>query len=414
MPTFEYIVRTQDGKRLEGKIDANNINAANEKLAEKKYTVVKLNENEVAFDFLGPFLDRLNLEMEKLKNRIPLATLVFFTRQLSTMFSAGLTLEKSIFFLSQEEKNKKFKKILGDIDKSIKSGMLLSDSLERHPGVFSNLFISMVRAGEVSGKLSETLEELAQYLETVEETQRKVKSAMYYPVFIIGFLVVTLFITFTFLIPSFSNVYDELGTELPYYTVLMVDIGEWFQGNLIFVTLTSFISIGSIWFATLTDRGRLIKDRFLLNIPIFGKIIKDNILSKFSKTFGILVNAGVPIIDTLDLVRRVVDNRVYELAVEEACTNIENGASISQALNNTSEFPSVMIQLLSTGEETGEIDTLALKASEFYTKQVNASVDRLTSIIEPALIILVGGVIGVIIVATYLPIFHFGDAISNF
>ena len=414
MPTFEYIVRTQDGKRLEGKIDANNINAANEKLAEKKYTVVKLNENEVAFDFLGPFLDRLNLEMEKLKNRIPLATLVFFTRQLSTMFSAGLTLEKSIFFLSQEEKNKKFKKILGDIDKSIKSGMLLSDSLERHPGVFSNLFISMVRAGEVSGKLSETLEELAQYLETVEETQRKVKSAMYYPVFIIGFLVVTLFITFTFLIPSFSNVYDELGTELPYYTVLMVDIGEWFQGNLIFVTLTSFISIGSIWFATLTDRGRLIKDRFLLNVPIFGKIIKDNILSKFSKTFGILVNAGVPIIDTLDLVRRVVDNRVYELAVEEACTNIENGASISQALKNTSEFPSVMIQLLSTGEETGEIDTLALKASEFYTKQVNASVDRLTSIIEPALIILVGGVIGVIIVATYLPIFHFGDAISNF
>ena len=413
MPAYEYIVRTQEGKRLEGKIDAKNLNAANKKLAEKKYTIVKLTENEVAFDFLGPFLDRLNLEMEKLKNRVPLTTLVFFTRQLSTMFSAGLTLEKSIFFLSQEEKNKRFKKILSDLDKNIKSGMLLSDSLERHPGVFSNLFITMVRAGEVSGKLSETLEELALYLETVEETQRKVKSAMYYPVFIIGFLVVTLFITFTFLIPSFSNVYDELGTDLPYYTILMVDIGEWFQSNVIFVILVSFLSLGSIWFATLTDRGRFVKDRFLLKLPIFGKIIKDNILSKFSKTFGILVNAGVPIIDTLDLVKKVVDNRVYELAVQEASTNIENGASISQALKNTGEFPSVMIQLLSTGEETGEIDTLSLKASEFYTKQVNASVDRLTSIIEPALIILVGGVIGVIIVATYLPIFHFGDAISN-
>ena len=413
MPTYEYIVRTQEGKWLEGKIDAKNLNAANKKLAEKKYTIVKLTENEVAFDFLGPFLDRLNLEMEKLKNRVPLTTLVFFTRQLSTMFSAGLTLEKSIFFLSQEEKNKRFKKILSDLDKNIKSGMLLSDSLERHPGVFSNLFITMVRAGEVSGKLSETLEELALYLETVEETQRKVKSAMYYPVFIIGFLVVTLFITFTFLIPSFSNVYDELGTDLPYYTILMVDIGEWFQSNVIFVILVSFLSLGSIWFATLTDRGRFVKDRFLLKLPIFGKIIKDNILSKFSKTFGILVNAGVPIIDTLDLVKKVVDNRVYELAVQEASTNIENGASISQALKNTGEFPSVMIQLLSTGEETGEIDTLSLKASEFYTKQVNASVDRLTSIIEPALIILVGGVIGVIIVATYLPIFHFGDAISN-
>jgi len=161
MPTFEYIVRAQDGKRLEGKIDAENINRANKKLEEKKFTIVKLTENEVAFDFLGPFLDRLNLEMEKLKNRVPLTTLVFFTRQLSTMFSAGLTLEKSIFFLSQEEKHKKFKKILGDLDQNIKRGMLLSDTLERHPGVFSNLFISMVRAGEVSGKLSETLEELA-------------------------------------------------------------------------------------------------------------------------------------------------------------------------------------------------------------------------------------------------------------
>ena len=414
MPTFEYIVRAQDGKRLEGKIDAENLNRANEKLEEKKFTIVKLTENEVAFDFLGPFLDRLNLEMEKLKNRVPLTTLVFFTRQLSTMFSAGLTLEKSIFFLSQEEKHKKFKKILCDLDQNIKRGMLLSDTLERHPGVFSNLFISMVRAGEVSGKLSETLEELAQYLETVEETQRKVKSAMYYPVFIMGFLVITLFLTFTFLIPSFSEVYDQLGSELPYYTVLMVNIGEWLQSNIFFVLLTSFASLGSLWLASLTDSGKLVKDRILLRLPIFGKIIKDNILSKFSKTFGILVNAGVPIIDTLDLVKRVVDNRVYELATIEASTNIENGASISQALKNTGEFPSVMIQLLSTGEETGEIDTLSLKAAEFYTKQVNASVDRLTSIIEPLLIILVGGVIGIIVIATYLPIFHFGTALSDY
>ena len=413
MSTFEYIVRTEEGKRLEGSLEASNLNKANEKLAEKRYTIVKLAEKEVVFDFLGPFLDRLSLEVEKIKNRVPLTTLVFFTRQLSTMFSAGLTLEKSIFFLSQEEKHKKFKKILGDMDKNIKRGMLLSDTLERHPGVFSNLFISLVRAGEVSGKLSETLEELAQYLESVEETQRKVKSAMYYPVFIIGFLVLTLFLTFTFLIPSFSSVYDQLGSDLPYYTVLMVNFGEWLQSNVFSVLFLSILSLGSVWLVFLTDTGKLFKDRALLRFPIFGKIIKDNILSKFSKTFGILVNAGVPIIDTFDLVKKVVDNRVYQLAIIDSSTNIENGLNISQALKNTGEFPSVMIQLLSTGEETGEIDTLALKAAEFYTKQVNASVDRLTSIIEPALIILVGGVIGVIVIATYLPIFHFGNAMSN-
>ena len=187
-----------------------------------------------------------------------------------------------------------------------------------------------------------------------------------------------------------------------------------FRGIKLFsVLFLSFISIGSVWLLFLTDTGKLLKDRFLLRVPIFGKIIKDNILSKFSKTFGILVNAGVPVIDTFDLVKKVVDNRVYELAIADSKESIENGLNISQALKNTGEFPSVMIQLLSTGEETGEIDTLALKASEFYTKQVNASVDRLTSIIEPALIILVGGVIGVIIIATYLPIFHFGNAMSN-
>ena len=413
MPLFEYIVRTEEGKRLEGTIEAKTLNNANEKLLNKKYTIVKLSEKEIVFDFLGPFLDRLSLSVEKIKNRVPLTTLVFFTRQLSTMFSAGLTLEKSIFFLSQEEKNKKFKKILGSLDRNIKRGMLLSDTLERHPGVFTNLFISMVRAGEVSGKLSETLEELALYLESVEETQRKVKSAMYYPVFIMGFLVLTLFLTFTFLIPSFSSVYDQLGSELPYYTVLMVDFGEWLQSNIFSVLFISFLSIGSTWLLFLTDTGKLLKDRLLLRTPIFGKIIKDNILSKFSKTFGILVNAGVPIIDTFGLVKKVVENRVYELAIIDSSESIENGLNISQALKNTGEFPSVMIQLLSTGEETGEIDTLALKASEFYTKQVNASVDRLTSIIEPALIILVGCVIGVIVIATYLPIFHFGNAMSN-
>ena len=177
--------------------------------------------------------------------------------------------------------------------------------------------------------------------------------------------------------------------------------------------LFSFLGLGSIWLLTLTDTGRFGRDRFFLRLPIFGKIIKNNILSKFAKTFGILVNAGVPIIETFSLVRKVVDNRVYELAIVASTTSIENGLNISQALKNTEEFPPVMIQLLSTGEETGEIDSLALKASEFYTKQVNASVDRLTSIIEPALIILVGGVIGIIIIATYLPIFHFGTALSN-
>lgn len=412
MSEFSYIVRTEGGARKEGILEANNYNEAMQQLQDDNFIVVKLYERDTSFDFLGPFIDRLSLEIERIKNRVSLGVLVFFTRQLSTMFSAGLTIERAFFFLSKEEKHKKFKLVLEDIERNIRRGLLLSDALERHPGVFSNLYISLVRAGEVSGKLAQILEELALYLETIEDTQRKVKSAMYYPVFIIVFLFVMLISTFTFIIPQFSSVYDTLGSELPLYTVLMVDLGKWFQANILGVIGFTILVLTVIWLITLTDRGRLAKDRLFLRTPIFGSLIKQNVLSKFSKTFGILLNAGVSVIESFNLIQKVVDNRVYELAIIKAAKDIEEGSGISVALKDTGVFPPIMIQLLTTGEETGEIDNLALKASEFYTKQVNAIVDRLTSIIEPALIVFVGIVIGIIVVVTYLPIFHFGTALQ--
>jgi type IV pilus assembly protein PilC len=413
MAQFNYIIRTQNGTRQEGSIDATNINEATEKLNSEGFTVVKISERDTSFDFLTPFLKRLNLEIEKFKNRIPLSTLVFFTRQLATMFASGLTIERSLFFLQQEEKNKKFKKILNDIESNIRKGLLLSDALERHPGVFFNLYIALVRAGEVSGKLADTLEELSAYIETIEDTQRKVKSAMYYPVFIIVFLFFMMFVTFTFIIPQFKSVYDQLGSDLPYYTVLLVNMSEWFQSNFLAVSFVIFIGLIVFWLLSLTDSGRLSRDRLLLKTPIFGGLIEQSILSKFAKTFGILVGSGVTIMDSMDLLERVVDNRVFELAINKAAKNIESGVNISTALKETGEFPPILIQLLATGEETGEIDGLALKASDFYTKQVNAIVDRLTSIIEPLLIVLVGTVIGGIVIVTYLPIFHFGEALTN-
>ncbi|MAV64173.1 MAG: pilus assembly protein PilC [Candidatus Marinimicrobia bacterium] len=413
MAEFSFIARTEDGKRKEGVIEASNINRATEKLNNKNLIVIKLTARDTSFDFLGPFLDRLALKLEKYKTRIPLKTLVFFTRQLSTMFAAGLTIEKSLFFLAQEEKNKKFKSILKNIELNIKRGLQLSDALEKNPGVFNNLYISLVRAGEISGKLSETLDELSRYLESVEDTQRKVKSAMYYPVFIFSFLGVMLFVTFTFIIPEFSKVYEQINADLPFYTTAMIGISVWIRANLFILIISALLFCLIIWILTLTNRGSLIKDKVLLKTPIFGKIIEQGVLSKFNKTFGILIGAGVSVLDSLKLISKVVDNRVYEIAVTNASKQIENGINISQALKNTEEFPPIMIQLLKTGEETGEIDNLALKASDFYTKQVNAIVDRLTSLIEPVLIVAVGIVIGVIVIVTYLPIFNFGTAMFN-
>ena len=413
MAEFSYIIRTPKGSRESGEIKSENYNTALDELQVNGNSVIKLTERDTSFDFIKPFLDRLSIALEKLKNKVPLNILVFFTRQLSTMFSAGLTIERALYFLSTEEKNKKFKKTLLKITDDVKKGLLLSSALENHPGVFSNLYVSLVKAGEVSGKLSETLEELSIYLEKIEDTQRKVKSAMYYPVFIIVFLFVVITVMFTFLIPKFKDVYDQLGSELPYYTVLFVNMSVWFQNNFFTVLFLIIIGLMTIWIFTLTNTGSLIRDKILLRIPIFGTIIRQSILSKFSKTFGILISSGVPVMEAMGLVIRVVNNRVYEIAIKDATKNIENGVSISDSLKDTGVFPPIMIQLFSTGVETGEIDNLSLKASEFYTKQVNASVDRLTSLIEPLLIILVGLVIGGVIIVTYLPIFQVGAAIAN-
>jgi type IV pilus assembly protein PilC len=326
------------------------------------------------------------------------------------MFNAGLTLEKAITFLSKEEKHRGFKRVINDIESNVKKGLLLSDALNRHPGVFNNLYISLVQAGEVSGKLAITLEELAGYLEAMEDTQRKVKSAMYYPTFILIFLGLVMVVLFAFIIPQFASVYDQLNAKLPIYTQMLLDAGDWLSNNLISFSLFIIFSLLSIWLVFLTDRGRLVRDKILLKLPIFGSIFNQSVLSKFGKTFGILVGSGISVLDTMHLVKKVVDNRVYELAIEKAAKQIENGSSISDALKLTEIFPGVLIQLMNTGEETGEIDKLAIKASDFYSKQVDAIVDRLTSIIEPALIIVIGVIIGIVLVAVYMPIFKFGNA----
>jgi type IV pilus assembly protein PilC len=410
MPEFSYIARTQEGVRKEDTISAKNINEASELLIAENLSIVKISERDDSFDFMGPFMERFNLSIDKLKNRIPLTSLVFFTRQLSTMFNAGLTLEKAITFLSKEEKHKGFKKVITEIESDVKKGLLLSDALNRHPGVFNNLYVSLVQAGEVSGKLATTLEELAKYLESMEDTQRKVKSAMYYPTFILIFLGLVMVVLFAFIIPQFTSVYDQLNADLPVYTQMLLDTGDWLSNNLISFFLFIFFSLLSIWLIFLTDRGRLVRDKMLLKLPIFGSIFNQSVLSKFGKTFGILVGSGISVIDTMHLVKKVVDNRVYELAIVKAAKQIENGSSISDALKLTDIFPGVLIQLMNTGEETGEIDKLAIKVSDFYSKQVDAIVDRLTSIIEPALIVLIGIIIGVVLVAVYMPIFKFGSA----
>jgi type IV pilus assembly protein PilC len=413
MAVYNYLTKNSEGKRKEGEIRADNLDNAIQKLTANGQMVITLKEVDDSFDFLGPFLDEIQLSIEKAKNRIPLSNIVFFTRQLATMFSAGLTLERAIQSLGAEEKHRKFKKVLTSVSDNIRKGLNMSESLARHPGVFNNLFIAMVKAGEVSGNLNEILEQLSSYLENLDDTRRKVKSAMNYPIFMIVFLICMLMVMLLVIIPKFSQVYAQLGAGLPPATRKMIDFSEWFASNVGFLFFVGFSITSIVWLISKTQKGGFTLDSIKLKLPVFGSLMEQSILNKFCKTFGILIGAGVPVLETTALLRKVVDNKVYARAIDDASDYIRDGYNISSALRRTEVFPSILLQLASTGEETGELDDLLDRAAVYYQKQVDALVDRMTTLIEPLLILLVGAVIALMVVLTYLPVFHLGSALQS-
>jgi len=413
MPAYTYLIKDEAGGRSEGEIKADSLDLAMKKLSAGNQIIVKLEEVDTSWDFIGPFIDEINLSIERFKNRIPLSNLVFFTRQLATMYSAGLTLERAIRGLASEERHPKLKKVLTNVGENIRKGLSLSEALQRHPGVFSTLFVSLTKAGEVSGNLDEILDELATYLENLDDVRRKVRSAMTYPIFMVVFLFAMMSAMFMWIIPMFSDVYVQLGANLPAATRKLVSLSEWISINFSTVVASLFgVAIG-LWLVSKTRRGGYIIDSIKLKTPIFGSLMNQSILNKFSKTAGILLNAGVPVIEAMNLIAKIVSNRVYEVAIGDATEYIRDGFNITSALRRTEIFPPILLQLSATGEETGELDTLLDKAADYYYKQVNALVERMTTLIEPILILMVGVIIGVMVVITYLPVFYLGAALQT-
>ncbi|SVA11071.1 uncharacterized protein METZ01_LOCUS63925 [marine metagenome] len=413
MAVFQYVLKDTSGNRKEGEIKAATLDTAIQTLTEQDQVIITIKEEDTSWDFLGPFLDEINLSYERLKNRIPLTNLVFFTRQLATMFSAGLTIERSVQGLAADEKHPRLKKVLNKVVQNVRQGLNLSASFQLHPGVFNNLYIAMIKAGEVSGNLDEILDHLATYLENIDDTRRKVRSAMTYPIFMLIFMATMITAMFIWIIPKFSDVYAQLGSKLPKATQTLVSLSEWVSSNFGSILFFSFIIIVSIWMIAKTRKGGFFVDSLILKLPVFGSLNKQAILNKFCKTFGILVGAGVPVLESTLLLSKVVDNRVFEEATLDASKDIREGYNISTALRRTEVFPSIMLQLTSTGEETGELGDLLDRASDYYYKQVNVLVDRMTTLIEPLLILAVGVVIAIMVIVTYLPVFYLGAALQS-
>ncbi|MCB5229615.1 MAG: type II secretion system F family protein [Candidatus Cloacimonetes bacterium] len=414
MPNFAYIVKDAKGARVEGIIKADTLDMAVEKLAKEGSTIISVKAaSEGAFKGKLSLFDKLMLTIYKIRTGVSLRTLVFFTRQLSTMFSAGLTIEKAITDLEKEEKNKRFSRVLRKLSDDIRKGFSLSEAMEQHPGVFNPLYVALVKAGEVSGTLHTVLDELSDYLEKIEDTRRKVMSSMAYPIFILIFLIGVVWALFYYIIPLFAGVYGDFGADLPAPTIAAIKISDFVVGHVFGTILIVIAAVIGLFLIYLTDRGRYVFDSFKLKIPVIGKVLTNSIMSKFARTFSILMAAGVPIMDTMELTENVVQNAVVEAGVRKARVMVKEGYGVANAFRRTGLFPPTLLQMIATGEETGDMDKLLGKAAQFYEKLVDSVIDRLTSLIEPLLIVIMAGVVGTIIVIIYLPIFDLGDAISQ-
>ena len=409
MPNFSYIVTEPDGTRKEDRLRAASYEAAWSQLTKRGAKIVSLREVKIAEQAQSAsIVDQMSTTIYKMRTAVPLQTLVFFTRQLSTMFSAGLTIEKSIANLMQEERHPRFRKTLAAIANDLKRGKALSDALAQHPGVFDNLFVALVNAGEISGSLHVVLEQLSDFLESMADTRRKVISALTYPTIVIIFMFGILAGLLVFIVPKFTDIYASFGARLPIQTRLLVGLSQILSENFF-----QFASLGLVifiigWILTLTERGGLIFDSFRLKFPVLGQLHQDSMMTRFAKTFGILMGSGVPVLESINHCQKVVGNRVFKKALDDVKTMIRDGFAISVALKKTGVFPSTMVQLVATGEETGEMDRLLERASYFYEKQVEAVVERMTSLIQPLMIMMLGAVVIVIVVSIYLPIFQIG------
>ncbi|PKN77940.1 MAG: type II secretion system F family protein, partial [Candidatus Cloacimonetes bacterium HGW-Cloacimonetes-1] len=357
MPNFAYIVKDAKGARVEGIMKADTLDVAIDKLSKEGSTIISVKAaSEGAFKGKMSLFDKLMLAIYKFRTGVSLKTLVFFTRQLSTMFSAGLTLEKAISDLEREETNKKFSKVLRKISDDIRKGYSLSESMEQHPGVFNPLYIALVKAGEVSGTLHTVLDELSDYLEKIEDTRRKVMSAMAYPIFIMVFLTIVVWGMFYWIIPQFSEVYSNFDADLPGPTLAAIAASNFIKNNVIATVFLAMLTVFGFFLIYLTDRGRYLMDAFILKIPVIGQVVTNSIMSKFSRTFSILMTAGVPIMDTMELTENVVQNAVVEGAVRKARVMVKEGYGVANAFRKTGAFPPTLLQMLSTGEETGDMD----------------------------------------------------------
>jgi type IV pilus assembly protein PilC len=399
MPSFVARVRDSQGKSRTEKVIAQSLGQARTSLRQQGFVVQDLKQSQ-GFDLKSALDFNTKFASVSVKDK------AVFSRQFAALVNAGVAMVRSLGVLSEQCSNPKLKQALMDISSDVQNGTNLSDAMRKHPQCFDGLYVSMIQAGEVGGVLDEVLNRLAKLLEDVARLQNQIKAALSYPI-VVGFLAVIIFLAMTiFLIPIFANIFKDLGTTLPPLTQFMLDVSEILRSWRLLVVIAVVIGIGIAYKQYYkTAVGRQTIDRLSLKMPLFGDLIQKSAVAKFSRTFGSLTRSGVPILTSLEIVRDTSGNQVIANAIDAAKAEVQQGGMISVALQKYKVFPPMAIQMISIGEETGEVDSMLMKVADFYEDEVEQAVKSLTSVMEPIMIVVLGGMVGTILLSMYLPMF---------
>lgn len=408
MPNYVVQARDAKGNPKKQKITANTPAEARSLLREQGLFVQDLKEDR------GVSLDFDLSQIQTAFTGVSIKDKAVFSRQMAVLINAGVALVRGLGVLADQCTNPKLKKALQEISSDVQQGTDLSESMRKHPQCFDGLYVSMVKAGETGGVLDEVMNRLSKLLEDMARLNNQIKSAMTYPI-AVGFIATTVFIGMTvFLLPTFAEIFEELDAELPVFTQMMMNISDFLRTPMYIGLLLAAIVLFVIGFRTYykTRVGRETIDRMSLKVPLFGDLIQKTATARFCRTFGALSRSGVPILTALEIVRDTSGNQVVSNAIDAARREVQTGGMISIALQREQVFPVMAIQMISIGEETGEIDTMLMKVADFYEDEVEQAVKALTSIMEPIMIVVLGGMVGSILVAMYLPMFKVMDAIG--
>ncbi len=398
MPNYCWKGRTRGGRTQEGVLVAESKDAAISMLRKQQIIVTAVTEKgkEIALPKLG--------------GRISSKEIALFTRQFSVMIDAGLPLVQCLEILGAQQDNKTFQKSLFQIRQDVESGGTLAESLRKHPKAFDDLYCNMVAAGEAGGILDTILQRLAQYIEKIVKLRSAVRSAMVYPVAVIGIAVIVVWVILWKVIPTFATLFEGLGATLPLPTRITIALSN-FIGSfwwLIFGAIGISAFMLNRYYKTYTGRRHL--DRIMLRIPVIGGVLRKIAVARFCRTLGTLVSSGVPILDGLEITARTSGNAIVEDAIMATRTSVEEGKTIAEPLKDTDVFPPMVIQMVAVGEQTGALETMLSKIADFYEDEVDEATANLLALLEPIMIVFLGGAIGGIVISMYMPMF---DLISK-